>query len=746
MGVPSPSSFEDPTQTNLKLATASTDTTPPTTTLQVSSVPIQGTNNSTWTFEGTASDNVGGKVGGVEISYDGGATWKRAVSGTPTRFLDWEYSVVLPSTPTPFVLTRAIDDSFNMEAVKAVHDGGTTLYVYGGSADNTIFIEKSVVTGGAFTFTVKNNTNTIGTFESTSATVNNIVVQLAIGQNSITLSDLNFPASGGNATLPGSLTIGGGIGKDTIILDRIKINGGLFIKGDTGADRVDLTNSTIVQGPADIDLRLNGNGSAGSVPIGATVNVRDSYVLQGTANINTGTAHDQVTILSMIVSGAPQVMTRGGNDRIDRGTAQPSWPNIQGGDGDDSYVYSTNNMPDTVIEAADRGRDTFDFSSSVAAISFTLPANFENLRGGSGNDFLYGNAQNNVLEGNAGVDRLEGFGGHDTYTYAGSPSSWGADTIIEGLGGGADLLDYSAATAFVDITLPNPLDIEIENLAGSAFNDILRGNGLDNMIYGIAGRDEVHGFAGNDTFIAGGNDVFTTEPVTFDGGAGANKVEVRSKSVYLSATATGGTLDTEVSNGAKLQANNLRQNRLTIKDPGSRVTIKANGTNSGVSVLTSLSVSNRGTLDLMDNDLIVNATATTRATVFAEISSWLRSGYDNASMNGTGMMSSAARDNALLDTGIGFVDNSIFGLETFSGQAVDENSILIKYTYVGDIGLNGQVEADDVTIFGNNFGALAGRFWGHGDFDYDGDVDADDLTPIANNLGKGTAGSGTPQL
>jgi hypothetical protein len=202
MGVPSPSSFEDPTQTNLKLATASTDTTPPTTTLQVSSVPIQGTNNSTWTFEGTASDNVGGKVGGVEISYDGGATWKRAVSGTPTRFLDWEYSVVLPSTPTPFVLTRAIDDSFNMEAVKAVHDGGTTLYVYGGSADNTIFIEKSVVTGGAFTFTVKNNTNTIGTFESTSATVNNIVVQLAIGQNSITLSDLNFPASGGNATLP----------------------------------------------------------------------------------------------------------------------------------------------------------------------------------------------------------------------------------------------------------------------------------------------------------------------------------------------------------------------------------------------------------------------------------------------------------------------------------------------------------------------------------------------------------------
>jgi hypothetical protein len=49
------------------------------------------------------------------------------------------------------------------------------------------------------------------------------------------------------------------------------------------------------------------------------------------------------------------------------------------------------------------------------------------------------------------------------------------------------------------------------------------------------------------------------------------------------------------------------------------------------------------------------------------------------------------------------------------------------------------VNADDLTIFANNFGKLTGAAQVDGDIDFDADVDADDLTVFANNFGKGAA-------
>jgi hypothetical protein len=53
---------------------------------------------------------------------------------------------------------------------------------------------------------------------------------------------------------------------------------------------------------------------------------------------------------------------------------------------------------------------------------------------------------------------------------------------------------------------------------------------------------------------------------------------------------------------------------------------------------------------------------------------------------------------------IEFMVDSVFEFETFSGQAVGENSILIKYTYWGDIGLDGDVDADDLSVFVKTLG------------------------------------------
>ena len=61
------------------------------------------------TVRGVA-DDVGGSVGGVEVSVDGGTTWHRAEGRE-----NWSYSFVAPSTGAVPLLSRAIDDSGNIE-------------------------------------------------------------------------------------------------------------------------------------------------------------------------------------------------------------------------------------------------------------------------------------------------------------------------------------------------------------------------------------------------------------------------------------------------------------------------------------------------------------------------------------------------------------------------------------------------------------------------------------------------------
>lgn len=96
-------------QAGLVMPTTTADVTPPTSVitspLDGSSVPV----GSPVTVTGTASD-VGGVVATVEVSTDGGITWKRAAGTTAWSF------VFLPTALGPLtILSRAIDDSVNTE-------------------------------------------------------------------------------------------------------------------------------------------------------------------------------------------------------------------------------------------------------------------------------------------------------------------------------------------------------------------------------------------------------------------------------------------------------------------------------------------------------------------------------------------------------------------------------------------------------------------------------------------------------
>ncbi|MDI2130222.1 DUF4082 domain-containing protein [Yinghuangia seranimata] len=95
--------------TGMVAATASTDTTPPASTLQ-SPVPGQAIQvNQAFTVSGTASD-VGGQVAGVEVSVDNGATWHPA-NGRAS----WTYTFTPTALGQITIKTRATDDSARSE-------------------------------------------------------------------------------------------------------------------------------------------------------------------------------------------------------------------------------------------------------------------------------------------------------------------------------------------------------------------------------------------------------------------------------------------------------------------------------------------------------------------------------------------------------------------------------------------------------------------------------------------------------
>ena len=91
----------------LVAASASPDTTAPVATL--TAPPSTVADGARITLSGTATDGGGGAVAGVEVSTDGGATWKPA-SGTTA----WTYSWVAHGSPTSNVRVRAVDDSGNL--------------------------------------------------------------------------------------------------------------------------------------------------------------------------------------------------------------------------------------------------------------------------------------------------------------------------------------------------------------------------------------------------------------------------------------------------------------------------------------------------------------------------------------------------------------------------------------------------------------------------------------------------------
>jgi hypothetical protein len=109
-------------QAGLLFASASTDKTPPTSSI---TSPTSGSTlqaGTPVTITGTAVDSGGGVVAGVEVSFDGGNTWHPA-----TGRGNWSYVWGPNSSGTATIESRAVDDSGNLETPGA----GVSVTVHG---------------------------------------------------------------------------------------------------------------------------------------------------------------------------------------------------------------------------------------------------------------------------------------------------------------------------------------------------------------------------------------------------------------------------------------------------------------------------------------------------------------------------------------------------------------------------------------------------------------------------------------
>src|SRR5262249_38311867 len=156
--------------------------------------------------------------------------------------------------------------------------------------------------------------------------------------------------------------------------------------------------------------------------------------------------------------------------------------------------------------------------------------------------------------------------------------------------------------------------------------------------------------------------------------------------------------------------------------------------------LNKLSIAPDAKLDLNDNDLVVSYG--TDANPFAQLQGYVFSGYSSVpDPSKTGIVSSTGQ--AAGNTILALFDNALVGSPDWpigSGQTILAESIVGKYTYFGDMDLDGQVTGGDYGVLDANLGSTPDPriAWISGDADLDGAVTSGDYGILDANLGAGS--------
>jgi Ca2+-binding RTX toxin-like protein len=346
---------------------------------------------------------------------------------------------------------------------------------------------------------------------------------------------------GGKDTLSGGrgddVLVGGG-GDDTLEAgagaDRLLgQEGDDKLRGRDGSDLADFR-----EGPAKVDVSLTvgvgkgaGRDKLSSIEAVIGTRGRDKIVGNGKGNLIAG------------LGGGDSLKGRGGGDRLEGG---PGSDKLDGGGANDTL-------------RGDAGRDSVSYASADNRVQVDLArarargegsdslGSIEKVKGTRFGDGLKGDGEANTLIGGGGKDKISGKGGGDRLKGGSSK-----DLLIPGPGkdkvtgsSGRDKVSYSRADSDVSVNLANNRARgegrdrlrKVENVVGSRFGDVLKGNGKGNRLIGGRGRDELVGRDGRDKLAGGSEDdrlsggsgrdalVGSSDEDRLDGGGGNDRLK-----------------------------------------------------------------------------------------------------------------------------------------------------------------------------------------------------------------------------
>lgn len=374
---------------------------------------------------------------------------------------------------------------------------------------------------------------------------------------------------GGSATLGGGFAAGAIVINGQAEFDRLTGGSGNdFLKGEGGNDLLSgQGGNDTLDGGTGIDTASGGLGDdvyvvdhAGDVVVEAfgegndTISTSVGYVLKDGVQVETLRALDPASLDALNLTGnafdnmiegnaginvlrgnggADTLFGFGSNDRLFGGHGTDS---INGGDGADIINVLDGEQGDHVDGGT--GIDLYNFGALLAySVTINLNAgssqvmdgglafgtattvfNIENVTGGGLGDTIIGSALANVLLGGGGddlldgrqeADQLNGGAGNDRLI-----GHVGADELIGGAG--VDSAEYAASNAGVTINLlaattagghaAGDTLLQVEDLVGSAFMDILTGSSDANLLQGAGGNDRLTGGLGDDHLQGGEGD------------------------------------------------------------------------------------------------------------------------------------------------------------------------------------------------------------------------------------------------
>ena len=352
-------------------------------------------------------------------------------------------------------------------------------------------------------------------------------------------------------------------------------------------------------------------------------------------------------------------------------------------------------------------------------------ANFGNFPitfGGSGGNDTYTVRLNAITP--ATLEIVESFSG---LTYA-APRSLVAALTFDGGAGGTDtlILHGTAGSDAIVVAGASATGAAADNVGFSGFEGLT-----------------VHGGAGDDTLTIaaapaapvqfnGGTDAATTDTLTIQAGTHTFNADARDGTANLIVNVSG--------NGASAVFNTTQHLEALNVLGGGFASVATNG--AIMLVTQTFSMTGAAKMDLRDNDMIIHGgvVGSFNGVSYDGVTGYVASAYNFTSWDGNGLLTSMeaagpSSGTTTLAVGTGF---DVYGLgptdvAEWQGEEITGSSVVVKYTYAGDLNFDGIVDGADYGTIDNwvQFGVSG---YGNGDFNFDGVIDGADYGVIDNTI------------